>query len=441
MEANNLPVKPVEMELANRKARKSNEDIGYALIDGQMPFLMRKLYNSIIYHSQKLSVANKGVMPLPVEWDFSEYLGADPAKYFWIQLNELVSDSSAGNDYKSIRSLLENMMRVLVVRGDPTGSNKKTHLLGPVIFVNTVGPKPANRAGSWMIGWRFDDEDLEAQLLNPAQYTPISLYYQSRLKSGCALALYEICRRRVGQAMAIGVSQAVTASWPWEEWQARLITDSTPRKAFKDFNRDFLKPAIEQINGPDSTDITIEMYESKRQGSRAVEKISFRVELRAQASLALPKPDGAIPTELLDKLEAAGVTSAVADKLLSEFGEDRVANNLKHYLSAGQDKGAGWLVTAIRDDYASGEAKKKAAKAKQIKDATKAAEKRVADSSQPVEDKMKATVIPEGDELVALWAEFKVSPHAKLFKKLADSYAEASPRELTSFDGWLASRA
>lgn len=440
MKTDNLPVKAEEASLANHKARKSNEDIGYALIDGQMPFLMRKLYNSIIYHSQKLSAANKGVMPQTVEWDFADYLGTDPSKYFWIQLNELVSDSSAGNDYKNIRALLENMMRVLVVRGDPTGTNKKTHLLGPVIFVNTVGPKPAQRSGTWMIGWRFDDEDLEAQLLNPSQYTPISLYYQSQLKSGCALALYEICRRRVGQAMAIGVSQATTASWPWEEWQARLITDSTPRKEFKHFNRDFLKPAIEQINGPDSTDITIEMYESKRPGTRAVEKISFRVELRAQASLGLPKPDGAIPTALLDKLEAVGVTSSAADKLLAEFGEDRVSSNLKHYLTAGEGKGAGWLVAAIRDDYASAEAKKKQAKTKQLSVAKKAAEKQLTDSGDQVVSQFKGVDLPVGDELLARWAEFKAAPNGKLFKGLPKSHADADTKQQQAFVAWLASQ-
>ena len=59
-----------------------------------------------------------------------------------------------------------------------------------------------------------------------------------------------------------------------------------------------------------------------------------------------------VDTDLQKKLVAAGVLEPMASKLLLQFDEDRIVRNLSLYLAKTPPKTPGYLVKAIREDYA-----------------------------------------------------------------------------------------
>lgn len=326
----------------DKKLKKANHEIGFTLESGEMNFVTRKIYNALIYHSQRLGLKKKGVLPFDFDWDLSSLpKGIEVNNYFWIPLGELIGDASVKREYDLIRGFLNDMKRILVSRSVPGVWEQVSNILGDVVYLNSNTLKKTAR-DKWAIGWNFPVA-LEPLLLDPEQYTPISLYYQSFLSSETALVLYETARRYAGW------SEHRTPKLPWKEWQLLLTGDKERRAEYRFFKRDFLKEALLEIN--QSTDVEIDLLEF-RKGTKVID-IRFDVALKAQKKLELPAGP-AINTKILDDLKAAGVADAVAERLISDFSEDQCANNLALYKKTGAGKTVGWLVKAIKDNYSAG---------------------------------------------------------------------------------------
>ena len=411
--------------LRQKTAIRANQDIGYKLKSGSMSFLTRKLYNALVFHGQRLGVAQKGVLPCSVSWDI-EANGIDPSLYFWLPLSELSADSACGNDYSTIKLWLQRMQTVLVSRGS-AGAWQSEQIVGGIAMINTASPTPKARDGRWLIGWSFPP-GLERHLLDPEQYTTISLYYQSQLTSESALALYEIVRRYATSPYQRTFKES------WEDWQARIVTDSTPRKEYRFFKRDFLTPAIDQINS--KTDVEVVLHED-RKGCRAVQDLMFLVSLKKQGSLELSN-GSVFPSDLIDAMVSAGLSLEKAEQMLSEFGEERCRSNLDLYLANLGKKatGTGWLIAAIKDDYASGERSKLVGMQKKIAKADQDYAATVEASGASITNQIPEIKL-EGAELSTAWCEFIASPMGKSFKTIASTYADAETKAQKAFAGWL----
>ncbi|MEZ5592780.1 MAG: replication initiation protein [Gammaproteobacteria bacterium] len=160
-------------------------------------------------------------------------------------------------------------------------------------------------------------------------------------------------------------------------------------KDYKTFRRDVLEPAVKEIK--QKTEIIIE-YKAIRQGRR-IQKIQWHVhrnekfrlsENFAQLTLfdekklpsGLPISEKAIRLNEMQPIIAQflryNVSRKVASELIQNYGLERCESqlrNLEANLAAGGNnkikEPAGWLVTAIREDFSKAVSKKEEAKKKQ----------------------------------------------------------------------------
>ena len=200
---------------------------------------------------------------------------------------------------------------------------------------------------------------LRQRLYNPGVYATINLLTQKRFNSQYALALYENCVRfrKVG-----------TTGWiDLDLWRDLLGVEEGQNAEFKYFNRDVLKPAVEEVNA--RSDIRVDMR--TRREKRRVVALRFTVEEQAQQELALdglagmpvfdtralaPEPEELL-TPLQRRLTGYGLSEGQAIDLTTETAPDLIERNLAYVdaqLAAGRALRslAGFAIQAIRDDYA-----------------------------------------------------------------------------------------
>lgn len=421
------------MSTQQKELVKANPDIGYRITSGRLTFLSRKIYNSFIYRSQRLGKEGKGVLPLPVDWDIKEH-GIAAADYYWMPLADIIDDVAAEvSDKGRIRSHLRELMSVIVER---TGAGWQIeHIIQSGRIINTAGPDLKQKGGKLLIGWSFPTA-LEDNLLNPNEYTRLSLYYQGLLKTEPALVLYEICKR-----YATSPGQ-LTARMPWQEWKARMT--GSPDGLYKDFSRRSLQTAINEVNA--STDINVTKVEHKIAGTKTVNELQFIVQQKAQQGLELEHRP-VIDTTLLNSLEQEfGISPIVADKMLSEHGEEKTRAAIEYTRARIANKtlpAVTYPGALLKRNLADGHAEGEKVRTKQIaekKRAGHAADLAVRERtvSTVVETKGNAN-FPEGDALAEAWEQYRHSESATVFKRKAHSYDEAPRLQKEGFKSWLAS--
>ncbi len=200
---------------------------------------------------------------------------------------------------------------------------------------------------------------LRQRLYNPGVYATINLLTQKRFNSQYALALYENCVRfrKIG-----------TTGWiALDVWRDLLGVEEGQNAEFKYFNRDVLKPAMEEVNEQSDIRVDVKMRREKRR----VVALRFSVEEQAQHDLPLngiagmpvfdprglaPEPEELL-TPLQQRLRGYGLSEAQAIDLTTEVGTESIERNLA-YVDAQMAGGrplrslAGFAIQAIRDDYA-----------------------------------------------------------------------------------------
>jgi hypothetical protein len=286
-----------------REFRKTNEAIGLRVVEGNLSLLSRKVFNVMMYHAQEMKVPG---LNAPINTPASK-------KYFWIPLSDLARDAAYDSkDVQYLKKQLEEMQNIkLLMENERQWTSER--LVSSVTLVNPAGLN--KHSGQVWFGFAFPPE-VHEQVMAPSTYTRLSIVYQSALKSGSALALYEICRRYATNPSKLTFIQT------YEHWYGVItgnaISDSTP-PVYKYFKRDTLKPAIAEINA--LTDISIELIEHKN--GRRVEKLQFRVEQTKQAQLEFPAPP-IIDVELMSKVMKFGFSQADAGDLVAQYSDDVV---------------------------------------------------------------------------------------------------------------------
>lgn len=289
---------------SQKEIRKPNEAIGLRVVEGRLSLLIRKVFNVLMYHAQQLGEPG---MNAPIET-------AAAKKYFWVPLSALARDAAYDSkDMEFLKAQLEEMQNIkLELQTDRQWTSER--LIASVSFVNPKGLK--SRSGQVWLGFAFPPEVHES-VMAPERYTKLSIMYQSVLRSGPSLALYEICRR-----YATNPSK-VTHKDTYEGWYGALtgnpVNALEKLPEYKYFKRDVVKMAMAEINS--LTDIEVELIEIKK--GRKVEQLQFHVEFSAQPQLDFMAPN-VIDMSLLEDMMKLGFTQHAATDLLAKEDPEKL---------------------------------------------------------------------------------------------------------------------
>ncbi|CAM3827852.1 replication initiation protein [Polaromonas hydrogenivorans] len=287
-----------------KEFRKTNETIGLRVMEGRLSLLTRKVFNVMMYHAQQLRVPGDNA---PIDTPAAK-------KYFWILLSDLARDAAYDSkDTEYLKQQLDELQNIkLLMENERQWTSERL-----VASVTLVNPHGLNKhSGQVWFGYAFPPEVHEL-VMAPGTYTRFSIFYQGLLRSGSALALYEVCRR-----YATNPSK-VTASETYEHWFGVLTGNPVARNAeptpYKYFKRDVIKPAIAEINT--LTDITVELIEHKN--GRRVERLQFRVEQNKQPQLGFPSQP-ILDMALMARVVKFGFTQSDASDFLAQHGEEKI---------------------------------------------------------------------------------------------------------------------
>ena len=318
-----------------KEFRKTNEAIGLRVVEGNLTLLSRKVFNVMMYHAQEMKEPGRNA---PIDTPASK-------KYFWIPLSELARDAAYGSkDVQYLKQQLEDMQNIkLLMENERQWTSERL-----VSSVTLVNPEGFNKhSGQVWFGYAFPPE-VHEQVMAPSTYTRLSIVYQSSLKSGSALALYEICRRYATNPSKMTFIQ------PYEHWYG--VITGNPISAenlppYKYFKRDTLKPAIAEINT--LTDINIDLVEHKN--GRRVEKLQFRVLQNQQSQLEFPAPP-VINSELIGRIVNFGFSHADASDLVAQHSDEAIRSAISRVEARKEAKGmspleapAGYFRWALQD--------------------------------------------------------------------------------------------
>ena len=321
-----------------KEFRKTNEAIGLRVSEGRLSLLSRKLFNVMMYHAQQQKEPGENA-PLATE---------AAKKYFWIPLADVARDAAYhSNDTEKLKVHLEELQNIRVHMEDGIQWTSQ-RLVSAVTLVNPAGLK--KKGGQLWFGFAFPPE-VAALVTSPgSSYTKLAIYYQTMLRSGTSLGLYEICRRFLTNPSKLTYRQE------WEWWYGAIsgnpISEVTPQ--YKYFKRDVIKPAIAEINM--TTDINIELIEHAE--GRKVIALQFRVQAAEQAMLPFPAPP-VVDSAMLARIMKLGVAQADAENYLLCTDEATLAATLvlveKRVGSSAKtkiDSPAAYFRQALKNGYA-----------------------------------------------------------------------------------------
>lgn len=290
-----------------RQFRKTNDAIGIRVREGKLSLLTRKCLNSLIFNAQQQRVPGVNA---PTDEPIHQ-------KYFWLPMSDLATDSSFDSkDTKLLKDHLEEMQKVRVVLEDDTQWTSE-HLISSLKIINPTSN--TKHGGRVWLGYAFPPEVHELVIKPGSSYTKLSMYFQSRLRTGSAHALYEVARRYATNPSHLTPKQS------YEHWYVVLtgqpIVGELP--PYKYFKRDVINKSMAEVNAV--TDTIVELVEHKT--GRRVTHLQFLCNLAHQPQPDSP-PSPFIDTELLDKLTSIGMSQTEAQDTVATFGIDRTKGAL-----------------------------------------------------------------------------------------------------------------
>ena len=287
----------------HQEFRKANEIIAPRVArGGTLSLLGRKVFNVLLYHTQRLGVPGLGAPEGDLVYN----------TLYWLPLSDLARDSAFNSeDTGLLKETLLKLQDIKIITDDAKGFSSD-------VLVASVKIVPGKRGQKTMLGWGLHPAT-EAILRSPEFYTRLSIYYLTSLRTTAGIALYENSKRYATNPSKLTRREA------WEWWHDVLTGQpvGNEKPEYKYFKRDVLKPAIAEVN---TTDIQVELIEHKA-GRRIVE-LQFKVERAVQGTLELPPPP-VIDTRVISRITAIGIHDREA--------ADIFASNDEGYLNATLD--------------------------------------------------------------------------------------------------------
>jgi hypothetical protein len=287
---------------AKREFRKANEIIAPRVTrGGTLSLLARKIFNVILYHTQRLGVPGANAP------------GDDPAyqEFYWLPLGELARDTAFNSDdTKVLKESMLKLQDIKVVIDDAKG-------FASDVLIPKIRVIPDRRGKATMVGWTIDSTT-EKTLLRPEFYTRLSIYYLTSLRTTAGISLYENAKRYSTNPSRL------TGKETWEWWHDVLtgVPMSHEKPEYKYFKRDVLKPAIDEVN---TTDIRVQLIEHKT--GRRITHLQFQIERAAQGVLELPPPP-VIDTKTIERIKDLGINPREAEDIFASHDDRLVRETL-----------------------------------------------------------------------------------------------------------------
>ncbi|SFP76569.1 Initiator Replication protein [Variovorax sp. PDC80] len=279
---------------------KANEAIAIRPKRGRLTLLSRRIYNALLYHSQRQGV-DEPVYQLP--------------------LSELIGDARFNsNNTELLKAHLRDMQATTIewsTSGPALRRWVSTQLLG------TVTIEEQGRGRPCMVTWRYPDE-IKERLVKPHQYTRVLLEISGQMRSYSAAVLYEIGARYLTSPGRLSMREDVL-------WWAAVLTGRSDIKEvdYRFLKRDVISKALAEIDAL-CEDFSIELIEHKR--GRKIEEIQFRVVPKVQQRLGdISSADrNVFDLELVGRLIALGIKQEEAQDLYAITDEGQIRATLDH---------------------------------------------------------------------------------------------------------------
>jgi hypothetical protein len=279
---------------------KANEAIAIRPKRGRLTLLSRRIYNALLYHSQRQGVDE------PV---------------YRLALSELIGDARFNsNNTELLKSHLRDMQATTIEWSTSSSSLKRwvsSQLLG------TVTIEEQGRGRPCMVTWRYPDE-IKERLVKPHQYTRVLLEMSSQMRSYSAAVLYEIGARYLSSPGRLSMREDVV-------WWAAVLTGRSDIKEvdYRFLKRDVISKALSEIDAL-CEDFGLELIEHKR--GRKIEEIQFRVVPKVQQRLGdIDAPNrNVFDLHLVARLIALGLKQDEAQDLYASTDEGQLRATLEH---------------------------------------------------------------------------------------------------------------
>lgn len=226
---------------------------------------------------------------------------------FGAPLNAVVRgyDGSTGSIKELKKHLLSMVTHVVEWQSPSPGETEEWGACGLLSQVNLK-----QRNGENWLFWAYPPT-LRQEMLYPLRYAQIRRSTIAKFRSHAGLALYEICARYKDNP------SHMTSKQHWHWWLPVLTGKPAPKEIkteFRFFNRDTIKPAIEEVN--EVSELTIAVHEFKV--GRSIEFLQFEVHVKPES---MPAEIKAIDMSKVARAMALGIDAEVAEDLFIRHGE------------------------------------------------------------------------------------------------------------------------
>ena len=168
--------------------------------------------------------------------------------------------------------------------------------------------------GETWLSWAYPPS-MRQDLLAPSRYAQIKRSTIAQFRSHAGLALYEICARYKDNPSHL------TSKHHWHWWLPVLTGKPSPEEIkteFRFFNRDTIKPAIDEVN--EVSELVVSVHEFKV--GRTVNFLQFEVhEKPEQTRKEAAKATKAIDLSKLARALQLGIEADFAEEMFIRYGE------------------------------------------------------------------------------------------------------------------------
>lgn len=278
-------------------------------------------------------------------------------------------------------------------------------------------------------------EEIKNALFNANIYAILDLAIQRRLRLDSSVSLYEWVNRYRKNPTKL------TSRMPWQTWRFAIygpIGEGSILHQYKEFKRDKLKPAIEEINR--TSDLTISLIEFKDHLRRVVD-LQFTVEEKDLPMVS--QGDREANLEWESKLKDLGLNARDRKKLLASYKPEVIEANYNYTLlrikDASQEpvkSAAAYFKKSIEQGYANEQIKKEGSAQVDPK-----VMKEIQEEFSASRNKDAAAMFNEmtGQEQEALIEEFNKAQELKELR-IPATPSKRTKRFMAPFHAWLAKR-
>ena len=231
----------------------------------------------------------------------------DKTGLFSAPLNTVIRgyDGSSGSVKELKKHLLSMVTHVVEWQSPSPGETEEWGACG---LLSQVILKKKN--GENWIYWAYPPA-LRQEMLYPLRYAQILRSTIAQFRSHAGLALYEICARYKDNPSHL------TSKQHWKWWLPVLTGKPVPteiKTEYRFFNRDTIKPAVEEVN--EVSELIVTAHEFKV--GRTIEYIQFEVRLKKEESA---KAKFAIDLSKVARAIQLGIDAEIAEDLFIRHGE------------------------------------------------------------------------------------------------------------------------